>query len=268
MQLKHSRSTRGGGALIQIMVFLLCTCAILSLGWMLLLPGLFTSVIEQRTGFPARVDYFYANPFTAEVRMRGLAIVNPTGFGESDFLELHQFNAKADLFSLLGKNPVLDMTTVDVARVTVVTNARGTNNLELMYRRLAPELPKKTAGKSPASSVAAGAPDSLNFLVKNLDLRVGEVVVKDERPGKVAKKIHELAFQRSYQNVTPRSNLNENLPVAVAEAGKNIGETVSGDFKQMVSNFTKPIDRKTYAWGDKREKTDSSATKLEETAKP
>jgi hypothetical protein len=268
MQLKHSRSTRGGGALIQILVFLLCACAILSLGWMLLLPGLFTSVIEQRTGFPARVDYFYANPFTAEVRMRGLAIINPAGFGESDFLELHQFNAKADLFSLLGKSPVLDMTTVDVARITVVTNSRGANNLELMYRRLAPESLKKPAGKPAAPASRTEGEDSLNFLVKNLDVRVNEVVVRDERPGKVAKNIHELAFQRSYHNVTPKTNFSENLPASVTEAGKNIGETVTGDFKQIVTNFTKPIDRKTYAWGDKREKITPGATKLEETAKP
>lgn len=269
MQLKYSRSTKGGGALIQILVFLLCAFAMLSLGWMLLLPGLFTSVIEQRTGFPARVDYFYANPFTAEVRMRGLAIVNPAGFAESDFLELHQFNAKADLFSLLGNNPVLDMTTVDVARVTVVTNAAGSNNLELMYRRLAPPAPKtaaKTANKPAAPS--AVSPSAMQFLVRNLDVHVKEVVVKDERSGKVARKVHELAFQRSYRDVTPATKFNDNLPVAVTDAGKSISEVVTGDFKQLVASATQPIDRKTYAWGDKREKAAAGATKLEETAKP
>src|SRR4051812_27972802 len=99
MQLKHSRSTKGGGALTQILMFLVCAFAMLATGWMLLLPGLFTSVIENRTGFPAHVESFYANPFTAEVRMRGLVIVNPSGFGGSEFLDLQQFTAKADLFS-------------------------------------------------------------------------------------------------------------------------------------------------------------------------
>lgn len=264
MQLKHSRSTQGGGALIQIMMFLVCTFAVLAMGWMLLLPGLFTSVIENRTGFPARVDSFYANPFTAEVRMRGLVIVNPAGFGESDFLDLQQFTAKADLFSLFGKKPVLDMTTLDVARITVVTNERGSNNLELIYRRLA-AAPAKKAG---AKEKSAPSPSPLQFLVRNLDVRLNEVVVKDERPGKTPEQVHALAFQRSYRDVTPETKFNNDVPPAVVAAGKNIGEVVSRDFKQVVANVTQPIDRKTYAWGDKRENADGTTRKLEEQPKP
>lgn len=265
MRLKYSRSTKGGGALIQIVVFLLCAFAMLSLGWMILLPGLFTSVVEQRTGFPARVDYFYANPFTAEVRLRGLAVVNPAGFGESEFLELHRFNAKADLFSLLGSKPVLEMTTVDVARITVVTNAAGSNNLELMYRRLAPPKPKADARAAAGAKAAAPA---LQFLIHDLDVNVKEVVVKDERPGHVARKVHQLAFQRSYRNVTQATTFNDDMPAAVVDAGKSIGDIVSPDFKKMVASATQPIDRKTYAWGEKREKTGNGTVKLEETAKP
>ncbi|MFA6961046.1 MAG: hypothetical protein WC205_09865 [Opitutaceae bacterium] len=245
-------------------MFLMCAFAMLGLGWMLLLPGLFTSVIENRTGFPAHVDYFYANPFTAEVRMRGLAIVNPTGFGNSDFVELRQFTAKADLFSLFGRSPVLDMTTIDVARITVVTNQQGTNNLDLIYRRLASPTDKKSktgAKKAPASS-------PLQFLVHNLDVRVNEVVVQDERPGKTPEQVHKLAFQRSYREVTPATNFNTDLPPAVAAAGKNVGEMVSGDLKQLVTNATQPIDRKTYAWGDKRENASQGTVKLEERPKP
>ncbi|CAM2928022.1 hypothetical protein [Rariglobus hedericola] len=267
MQLKHSRSTAGGGALIQIMMFLVCAFAMLGMGWMLLLPGLFTSVIENRTGFAARVDSFYANPFTAEVRMRGLVVANPAGFGESEFLEVREFTAQADLFSLLGSKPVLDMSTVDVARITVVTNARGSNNLDLMYRRLAVTSPSEKKAKTAAGSKsAAGSP--LQFLVRDLDVRLNEVIVRDERPGKSAETVHQLAFQRSYRNVTPATKFNADLPPAVAAAGKNIGEMLTGDLKELVTNATQPIDRRTYAWGDKREKSGESARKLEEQPKP
>ncbi len=261
MQLKHSSNPRGGGALIQIVMFLVCAFSTLALGWMLMLPGLFTSVIENRTGFAARVDSFYANPFTAEVRMRGLVMVNPAGFAESDFLDVQQFTAKADLFSLLGKKPVLDMTTVDVARITVVTNQRGSNNLELLYRRLAPVASKKPGAKAPAVS-------PLDFLVRNLDVRLNEVVVKDERPGKTPAQVHALAFQRAYRNVTPDTNFNTEITPAMTEAGKNIGQVVSGEFKQLVATATQPIDRKTYAWGDKKENAAGAARKLEERVKP
>jgi uncharacterized protein involved in outer membrane biogenesis len=225
-------------------MFLVCAFAMAAFGWMLLLPGLFTSVIENRTGFPASVESFYANPFTGEVRMRGLVVVNPAGFNETKFIDLQQFSAKADLFSLLGKSPVLDMTTLDLARITVVTNAQGANNLDLVYRRLA------LAGEKKA--VAAGKPSPLQFLVRNLDVRVNEVVVKDERAGKISENVHQLAFQRSYSNVTPATDFSENLPTSVAAAGKDVGSVLTGDLKQIVTRATQPIDRKTYAWGDKK----------------
>ena len=271
MRLTHSRSSRGGGILIQILMFLMCAFAMVAFGWMLLLPGLFTSVIQNRTGFPARVDYFYANPFTGEVRMRGLAIVNPSGFADTNLLDLRQFTAKADLFSLLGGNPVVEMSTIDVARVTVVTNAQGTNNLDLLYRRLSPAPVadnKKAPSKAPTAAAPAASP--LNFLIHNLDLRVGEVVVKDERPGsKVPLQVHQLAFQRTYKNVTPATQFNSDLPPAVAAAGKNISEVVSsGGLKQIVNRTTQPVDHKTYAWGDKRENAEGNAGKLEEQPKP
>lgn len=272
MRLNHSRSPRGGGVLIQILMFLVCAFAMLGLGWMLLLPGLFTSVIENRTGFPARVDSFYANPFTGETRMRGLVIVNPAGFAESDFIDVSEFTAKADLFSLLGSKPVLDMSTMDVKRVTVVTNKRGTNNLDLMYRRLAAKAAASAASKAPAADGktprgTAAAASPLQFLVRNLDVRLNEVVVKDERPGKKPEQVHLLAFQRSYRNVTPATQFNTDLPPAVSAAGKNIGELVTGELKQIVSNVTQPVDRRTYAWGDK-ENTSENARKLEEQPKP
>jgi hypothetical protein len=266
MHLKHSRSTAGGGALIQTMMFLACAFAMLGLGWMLLLPGLFTSVIENRTGFAASVDSFYANPFTAEVRMRGLVVANPAGFSGSEFLEVREFTAKADLFSLLGSKPVLDMSTVDIARITVVTNAGGTNNLDLIYHRLAVTSPSAKKAKTDGAKAAAGSP--LQFLVRDLDLRLNEVIVKDERPGKNIETVHPLAFQRSYRNVTPATKFNTDLPPAVAAAGKNVGEMVTGDLRQLVSDITQPIDRRTYAYRDKWEKSAENATILEEKPKP
>ena len=255
MHLKHSRSNRGGGALTQIVVFLLCAGAMLTLGWMVLLPGLFTSVIQDRTGFPAKIDYFYANPFTSEVRMRGLAIMNPAGFASTDCLEVHQFTAKADLLSLLGGAPVIDMSTIDVTRVTVVTNAEGITNLDLISRKFVSEAGFKpnAGGKSLAASRPA-APSPFQFLVRKLDIGLNEVVLKDERQGKSPQLVHSLSFKRSYNDVTPETRFNADLPADVVAAGKEVGERVSGGLKTLLANTTQPIPHKTYAWGDKAKK--------------
>jgi hypothetical protein len=251
---------------MQVVIFLLCLFSTLALGWMVFLPGLFTSVIQNRTGCQARVDYFYANPFTAEVRMRGLVIVNPTGFSEGNFLEVHQFSAKADLFSVLTSNPVIDMTTIDVTRVNVVTNARGSNNLDLIYRRMAAARNTKPATKPAAKPGVETA--SPAYLVQKLDLRVGQVVVKDERPGRESERVHQLAFRRDYRDVTSLAALNNGLPAEVTAAGVSIGEVVPADLKRVVLDATRPIDRKTYAWGENRENVDWTLRKLEDRPKP
>jgi hypothetical protein len=156
------------------------------------------------------------------------------------------------------------MSTLDVARITVVTNERGANNLDLIYSRLAKRAAKKPAAKGAKPESAS----PLQFFVRNLDVRLNEVVVKDERPGKTPKQVHALSFQRTYRDVTPDTKFNEELPPAVAAAGKNVGDVVTGDLKKLVANVTQPIDRKTYAWGDKRENATGSASKLEEQPKP
>jgi hypothetical protein len=255
MHLKHSRSHKGGGALTQIVVFLLCAGAMLTLGWMVLLPGLFTSVIHDRTGFPTKIDYFYANPFTSEVRMRGLAIMNPAGFAEVDCLEVHQFSAKADLFSLLGGSPVLDMSTIDVTRVTVVTNANGITNLDLISRKFVSDSGlKPNAGSKTFAATRTPAPAPFQFLVRKLDIRLNEVVLKDERQGKSAQLVHSLAFKRSYSDVTPETRFNEGLPEGVVAASKEVSERVSGGLKRILANTTQPIPHQTYAWGEKTKK--------------
>ena len=255
MRLKYSRSSRGGGILTQTVVFLLCSGGMIALGWMVLLPGLFTSVIQNRTGFPAKIDYFYANPFTAEVRMRGLVIMNPAGFNDSDCLELRQFSAKADLFSLLSRAPVFDMSTLDVARITVVTNAKGKTNLDLIALRLAP-MAAGTSAKSGANSARDGRPavTPLQFLVRNMDVSVNQVVIKDERPDAQPQQVHQLAFQRSYRDVTQDTRFNTDLPPAVAAAGKEVGERVTGALKTLLANTTQQVPHQTYAWGDKSKK--------------
>ena len=141
MLLKPSSTSVAGGARTQILVFLVGTAAAVVLGWIVLLPMLLTSVIQNRTGFPAHIDYFYANPFTAEVRMRGVTLMNPAGFTERNCIEVRLFTAKADLFSLLGSQPILDFSTIDVGRLTLATNVSGTTNLDLISNRLAPDRP-------------------------------------------------------------------------------------------------------------------------------
>lgn len=250
--------------MLKMLMCFACMAAILVLGWMLFLPGLLTSVLEKRTGFITRVDSIYANPFKGEINLRGLVMVNPAGFSHAEFLDLRQFTAKADLLSLFGDHPVIDMSMIDVARVTVVTNSQGVNNVDLLSRRLA-WLPDKKDAKAKTAAPAAGSP--LKFLIRHLDVRLGEVVVVNDSGKTPATQLTPLNFRHTYTNVTSGDKfLAETAP---SLNGVTLAALLPGDTGKALDEATqRALPRQTYAFRRAGESGSSATPALEEKPKP
>ena len=248
--------------MLKMLMCLVCVAAILAMGWMLFLPGLLTSVLEKRTGFVARVDSIYANPFKGEINLRGLVMVNPAGFRHAEFLDLRQFTAKADLLSLFGDHPVIDMSTIDVARVTVVTNSEGVNNVDLLSRRLSwlPDKKAKAKGATPDDS-------PLKFLIRHLDVKLGEVVVVNDSGKTPGQHATDLNFQKSYTDVTSGSQfLAETAP---SLNGVALATLLPGDTGRALDEAVKQaLPRQTYAFRRAGEKDSPFMPTLEEKPKP
>jgi len=253
--------------MLKMLMCLVCMAAIVALGWMLFLPGLLTSVLEKRTGFVARVDSIYANPFKGEINLRGLVMGNPAGFAHPEFLDLRQFTAKADLLSLFGDHPVIDMSTIDIARVTVVTNAQGVNNIDLLSRRLSWLPDKKARGKSKSAAAEPGSP--LKFLIRHLDLHLGEVVVVDDTGRTPVRSATALDFKHSYDDITSGGKfLAETAPVLTAN-GATLATLLPGDTGRALDTAVKRATaRQTYAFRRAGEKSDAPTRTLEETLNP
>ena len=240
-----------------------CVAAMLALGWMLLLPGLLTSVLEKRTGFIARVDSIYANPFKGEINLNGLVIVNPTGFSHTAFIDLRQFSAKADFLSLFGNRPVIDMSTIDMARLTVVTNEQGVNNVDLISRRLTWLADKKTKAKTPPPENSP-----LKFLIRHLDVSLGEVVVANDGGTAPTSTTTQLNFHRAYANITSAGKFLAETEPALAASGTTIAKLIPGDAGRALGEETlRALPRQTYAFRKAGEKDAGSLEKLEEKPK-
>jgi hypothetical protein len=146
----------------------------------------------------------------------------------------------------------------------VVTNADGVTNLDLMSRRFTSKTgnDKTHGGASLAAARTTSSP--FQFLVRKLNIRLNEVILKDERQGNNPQLVHALDFKRSYSDVTQETRFNADLPEDVVAAGKDIGERVTGQLKIFLANTTQPIPHQTYAWGEKSKKEE--ADKKEEAA--
>ena len=256
------QSSRGGVMLKMLMCFA-CMAAMLVLGWMFLLPGLLTSVLEKRTGFIARVDAIYVNPFKGEINLRGLVIVNPPGFGRTDFIDLRKFTAKAEVLSLFGDHPVIDMSTIDLARLTVVTNAQGVNNVDLISRRLSWLTDKKVKAKAAATEAFP-----LKFIIRHLDVRLGEVVAVNDSGTKPEEVIATVDFHHTYIDIKSADQFLAETEPGLVASGTTIAKLIPGDVGRALGEATlRALPRQTYAFRKAGEKDTGSPEKLEEKPK-
>jgi hypothetical protein len=181
------------------MLFLAILFACLAVAWMILLPFAVTKLVQERTGFGIEIQTFYANPFTAKLEVRGLVITNPPAFPRKDFVEVREFRADAQLFSLFGHRPVIDYMVVNMTGITLVKDQRGLINTRVFQEGL--------AGPSPDSPPSSAAAPAREFLIKRLQVRFDRLVIADYSGRKPD--VHEftLNFSHTYENVTSAKQL-------------------------------------------------------------
>ncbi len=184
------------------MVALAVLFAVLALAWMLFLPALVAGMVHTRTGFEVRIGSLYANPLTAEVRLQGLVVKNPSSFPRSDFIDVRACTLKARPISLLKKRLEVEDATVDVAEIAVVRDQHGQVNARLFEAGLAGSQAKAQASQGQATQKddKTGARE---FLIKHLLIRLDRLVVADySLPGQPMVREYNLNLSHTYENVT------------------------------------------------------------------
>ncbi|MBL9214199.1 MAG: hypothetical protein JNG83_01860 [Opitutaceae bacterium] len=192
MKIEHFiRRRNAGGIGVKLLLVLAVLAAVVALLWVALLPRVVTSAIHSRTGFKVQVERLSVNPFTANVAIRGLLLQNPDGWPEPAFVDLREFRANAELFSLFGDRFVADEVVVDVANLTLVKNAQGTLNA--------------TAFNDSLSGQAEGEPSSgggkRKFLIRHLVLKFDQMVFIDHTGARPVTKEYNLKLSRDLRDV-------------------------------------------------------------------
>lgn len=210
-------AARKGGVLFKLLVFLVVVAAIGALAWMVLLPSVFTKRIRAMTGFDASVESLVVNPLSGEVRVRGFVLENPPTFPLSEFLELREFRAKARTRTLFSEQLVIDSMVIDLPRVTLVKRDDGTTNAQAFEKNL--KEAREREPRPPSSKPAR------TYLVRELRLRVDELVVADHSGRRPSVRTFTLGIAQDYRDVTSLEQLltpaalRPLAPVAVAVSG-------------------------------------------------
>lgn len=233
MRAAHRVGRRVGGVFASLLLFLVVVVAVGALAWMLLLPEYVTRQIQGRTGFDASVTSLSCNPFTGRLTIRGLVLTNPASFAAGDFLQLREFHAAGDVWSLVSDRIALDELTLDIRRLALVRRADGKSNAELFAQNLGfvPPSPGAAAARLPVTSVPS-APPAKKFRIKHLAIRVDQLVLADYSGSAPDVKQYNLAVDQRFEDVTePRQILVPEVlrRVAAENLGPMLARLVPGD---------------------------------------
>lgn len=155
-----------GGCLFRLMLFLAFIGAAFGLAWMLFLPSVFCGRLRNRTGFDAEVASLAVNPFTGRIVLRGLVVTNPPTFPTPEFLQVSNFEAGIDLWTLFRDTLVINDLTVDVRQLTLLKRSDGRTNADIFCENLADRVPSPAATKS-------------RWLIRRLQLRFDTLTLAD-----------------------------------------------------------------------------------------
>ena len=209
-----SPGTRGG-ALFKLLVMLAVLLAGLALAWMLFLPALLTAQLRTRTGFEATVQRLTVNPFTGKVEVHGLLINNPPTFPVHDFIEVREFRADLEVFTLFSDRLVFTTMVVDVPTVTVVMREDGDSNAIAFQHNLNAE--EKGPSQPPAPA--------RKFLIRHLTLKAERLVIIEHANRLPATREFKLGLNQNYSDV---SNVRQLLSPTALQSLAPVGAALTG----------------------------------------
>lgn len=241
--------------MVRVWIFLLVVLALLVFAWNFFLPQILATTVRKRTGFEVSLVSLQANPFNGRLRLEGLVVSNPSGWALEPFVHVRDLDMTVDVGSLFGSSPVVERARIEVASVTLVTDASGKTNLQVFQERWAGPPPKP--GAKPVPPRPAPPP----FLIRELDLKFDILeFIEAQRQPPVRERVA-LYLAERFENV---SDVREVVVVAMPGIDA-VSSTLSALIPGLVGDVLgKPLPpakpRREGAW--------RSMEKLEETRKP
>ncbi len=130
--------------------------------------GIAGSIVPKYTGTDFRIERFTVNPWTGTVRIGGVRLSNPDGFGDAAAFSLGAFSLEASLLELLeSRVHILDLSIEDAFASYYSSN--GTNNIDLILANVDRKLgPKDEKEKDSAAEDKEDAKSEIKVVIDHL----------------------------------------------------------------------------------------------------
>ena len=156
--------------LIRVMVLLILFA--LAVAWLHrpFMAWVIARKISSQTGLKAQIEDAQISPRRGHIKLQGLVLHNPPGFGPEPFLRLPELILKFDPNSLRRGDLEFDLVRLDLAELNLITLSNGYSNLQEIRSRA--NAPNRTSSKPESTNTTS----SWKFKgIKKLEISLGKV---------------------------------------------------------------------------------------------
>ncbi len=177
-----------------ILLVALMTAAVLSADW--LLKSAVVATVRQQTGFPFAIDKLRVGLLDGTLRVQGLTLGNPPGFGDQPLVSLPELYLAYDLMAAQTNALRFREVRVNLDQLSMVIDAEGRTNLTEIAARF------EKAGLSGSRPVPTNMLGGMTFAgIDRLQLSLGQVNLTDLRAGASSRTIRMGITNESFTNV-------------------------------------------------------------------
>ncbi len=193
-------------------------------------------IVKAVTGLGLEVRRLHLGILTTLVDIRGLRLMNPSGFKDRVMMDVPEIHVNYELASFFKGAVHIQEMDLDLKEFTVVKNAKGDVNVNHLKpaskKEAAPAQEARPQAAKPAANGAAP-----NIRIDRLHLKIGKVIYKDYSQGG-APQIQEFPvnLDETDENITNPSAL-VGIITAKALMNTTVARLANIDMKGLMSNF-------------------------------
>lgn len=180
-------ASQRGGVIKHLLFPLAVAIALLSLVWMLALPGLLAQRLEKTTGLILTTDRMMANPLTGQVRLTEAVMGHAHGAPTAPFISIKRLETTVRPWTVNQRPLPLPLVVLDLDTLAVVIGPDGRPGTGQIDTALA------TFSQSSQSP----------FHIKRLELSVSRVMITDYSRGLPSRTAeYQVTYRRAFTDVT------------------------------------------------------------------
>ena len=217
----------------KLFMLLIVTVVVLVLARNIVIKAAAEAVVPAVTGLPLSIGKFDLDILNTSVDMEGLTLKNPSGFHDTELLDIPQILVAYERGAIFSGKIHLKNIKFDMKQFTVVKNEKGELNLD---RLRALQGTQKPSSKTPSTAPTAPA-KPIPVQIDMMHLKIGKVVYVDYSSGKPSTKEFRIDLDQSYENITDLNSV-ARLIVLKAMMSSGMSNLVNFDVAGLEGTLT------------------------------